>query len=154
MNKNIIVLGFILVVSFVVTGCQTAGSGGKTYTRGQAQQSMQVFSGTVLAVSDVTIEGQSGGLATAAGGVIGYQAGKNSGGNSSKGLRRSIGATVGANAGAAVSKRASSQAGLEIEVEMDDGRIQVIVQKKDDDFRVGDRVRVVQAGDGTLRIRQ
>jgi outer membrane lipoprotein SlyB len=115
---------------------------------------MQVFSGTVLAVSDVTIEGQSGGLATAAGGVIGYQAGKNSGGNSSKGLRRSIGATVGANAGAAVSKRASSQAGLEIEVEMDDGRIQVIVQKKDDDFRVGDRVRVIQAGDGTLRIRQ
>ena len=44
--------------------------------------------------------------------------------------------------------------GLEIELEMDDGRILVVVQEKDDEFAVGDRVRLIKAPDGTLRGRQ
>jgi hypothetical protein len=36
----------------------------------------------------------------------------------------------------------------------DDGRILVVVQEKDDDFAVGDRIRLVATPDGTYRIRQ
>jgi len=41
-----------------------------------------------------------------------------------------------------------------VEVELDDGRLMVIVQGKDDEYVVGDRVRVVESRDGTLRVRQ
>jgi hypothetical protein len=41
-------------------------------------------------------------------------------------------------------------------VELEDGRIMVIVQEQDrgDDFARGDNVRVIQSADGTLRVRQ
>jgi outer membrane lipoprotein SlyB len=61
---------------------------------------------------------------------------------------------AGAAAGSAAERSASQKAGLEIEVELDDGRIMVIVQEKDDEYAVGDRVRIVQASDGTMRVRQ
>lgn len=44
--------------------------------------------------------------------------------------------------------------GIEIEVALDDGRIMVVVQEKDDEFNVGDRVRLIKSPDGTHRIRQ
>jgi outer membrane lipoprotein SlyB len=44
--------------------------------------------------------------------------------------------------------------GVELEVELDDGRLMLIVQEKDDVYAVGDRIRVVEAQDGTLRVRQ
>ena len=43
---------------------------------------------------------------------------------------------------------------LEIEVKLDDGRLMVVVQEKDDEFAVGDRVRLLQSPDGKMRIRQ
>jgi outer membrane lipoprotein SlyB len=61
---------------------------------------------------------------------------------------------AGAAAGSGVEKSRATRPGLEIEVELDDGRIMVIVQEKDDDFAVGDRVRFLAAPDGTFRIRQ
>jgi len=39
-------------------------------------------------------------------------------------------------------------------VELDDGRLMVIVQEKDDEFAVGDRIRLLQSPDGKMRIRQ
>ena len=39
-------------------------------------------------------------------------------------------------------------------MELDDGRLMVIVQEKDDVYAVGDRIRVIDAQDGTLRVRQ
>ena len=45
-------------------------------------------------------------------------------------------------------------AGLELEVELDDGRIMVVVQEEDDEYAVGDRVRVVVDSRGVTRVRQ
>jgi outer membrane lipoprotein SlyB len=44
--------------------------------------------------------------------------------------------------------------GPEIVVELQDGRILVVVQEKDDDLAVGDRVRLVKAPAGAYRVRQ
>jgi outer membrane lipoprotein SlyB len=61
---------------------------------------------------------------------------------------------AGAAAGSAAEKARATRPGLEIEVELDDGRLMVIVQEKDDEFAVGDRVRLLRSPDGTMRIRQ
>lgn len=44
-----------LLLAIILAGCQ-AGQGSRTYTRGQAQQAMSVYSGTVLKVAEVQIE--------------------------------------------------------------------------------------------------
>ena len=44
--------------------------------------------------------------------------------------------------------------GLEIEVELDNGDLLVVVQEKDDEFAVGDRIRVIRAPNGVVRVRQ
>ena len=64
------------------------------------------------------------------------------------------GALAGSAAGSAAEGNMATRAALELEVEMDDGRILVVVQEKDDEFAVGDRVRLIKAQDGTLRVRQ
>jgi outer membrane lipoprotein SlyB len=56
--------------------------------------------------------------------------------------------------GSAAEKSSNQIPGLEIEVEMDDGRIMAVVQPKDDEFSVGDRVRLLKGQDGSYRVRQ
>lgn len=48
----------------------------------------------------------------------------------------------------------SQKAALEIQVEMDYGRVLVVVQKKDVEFAVGNGGRLTTSPDGRYRIRQ
>jgi len=115
---------------------------------------MQIYYGTVLAVADVTIEtpetGSGSGIGAVVGGIVGSTVGSGRG--------RTLATTGGALAGAAVGSEAerdrARKPGVEVEVELDDGRLMVIVQEKDDEYAVGDRIRVVQASDGSMRVRQ
>jgi outer membrane lipoprotein SlyB len=115
---------------------------------------MQVYYGTVLSVADVTIESQETGAGAVGGGVVGGIVGSTIGGGRGKKLATTAGALAGAAAGSAAEKARGKKPGVEVEVELDDGRLMVIVQEKDDEYAVGDRVRVVQAGDGSMRVRQ
>jgi outer membrane lipoprotein SlyB len=150
--KGVSATALAMVAILLIAGCQTS-QGSKTYTRGQAQTPMQVYYGTVLQVSDVTIESKPTGIGTGAGGVVGGVVGSTIGSGTGRVLATTAGALAGAAAGAAAEKAAGTRAGLEIEVELDDGRILVVVQEKDDVYNVGDRVRLVQSG-GTMRVRQ
>ena len=58
-----------------LTGCETSRQGSKTYTRGQAQQQMNIYTGTLLNVAAVTIEPEQTGGGSAVGGVAGGIAG-------------------------------------------------------------------------------
>ncbi len=151
-DLKIVVVAFLL--TFVMTGCQSTSQGSKTYTRGQAQTAMQVYYGTVLSVADVTIAREETGVGAIGGAVVGGIIGSTIGSGSGKKLATTGGALAGTAAGSAAEKGAGKKAGLEVEVELDDGRIMVIVQEKDDEYAVGDRVRIVQARDGTMRVRQ
>ncbi|MFZ0613985.1 MAG: glycine zipper 2TM domain-containing protein [Desulfobacterales bacterium] len=135
-------------------GCQTTSQGGRTVTRDQAQRPMSVYSGTVLRVSDVQIQGNQTGIGAVGGAVVGGIVGSTIGGGRGRTLATTGGAVAGAAGGSAIEQRRATRPGLEIEVELDDGRIMVIVQEKDDDFVVGDRVRLISASDGTFRVRQ
>ena len=53
--------------------------------------------------------------------------------------------------GAAVEEGVTRQKGVEITVKLDSGRMLAITQAADEEFRVGDRVRVLSGG-GTTRV--
>ena len=146
---------FFFVLGFVVFvwGCQ-ASQGSKTYTTGQAQTALEVYYGTVLKVSEVTIQAPQSGGGAAAGAVVGGVIGSTVGSGRGRRLATTAGALGGAAAGSAAEGSAARKPALEIEVEMDDGRILAVVQEKDDEFAVGDRVRLIKSPDGKHRIRQ
>jgi outer membrane lipoprotein SlyB len=151
MNRTAAALA-ILGTVFTV-GCGSS-QGSKTYSRRDVQKQQQVYEGTVLRVESVNIEGQSSILGAVGGGFLGYALGNAVGGGSGNKIAKTGGAVGGAVAGSAVEKAARSSAGYEIEVELDNGDLLVVVQEKDDDFAVGDRIRVIRAPNGTVRVRQ
>jgi len=57
-------------------------------------------------------------------------------------------------AGSAIEKNVTTTAGVELEVELDNGELLAIVQEKDAVYNVGDRVRVLRDARGTARVRQ
>ena len=153
MKKTAPTITILVVLAFFLLGCQ-ASQGSKTYTPGQAQTALEVYYGTVLKVSKVTIQNPQTGAGAVGGAVVGGIVGSTIGSGRGRKLATTAGALGGAAAGNAVEGSAARKAALEIEVEMDDGRILVIVQEKDDEFAVGDRVRLIKSPDGTHRIRQ
>jgi len=154
MKTNVYTLVTIVTLAVLVAGCDTASQGSRTYTRGQAQTALQVFYGTVLAVADVTIEAEETGAGSVAGGVVGGIVGSTVGGGRGTKLATAGGALAGAAAGSAAERARAKKGGVEIEVELDDGRIMVVVQEKDDEYAVGDRIRIIQSRDGRMRVRQ
>lgn len=144
-----------LSIIIVCAGCTSTGQGSKTYTRSQAQSALTVYSGTVLKVADVQIQTEtSGAVGGIAGAVMGGVLGSTIGGGGGRAVATTAGALGGAAAGSAAEGRLNVKPGVELELELDDGRLIVIVQEKDDEFAVGDRIRVIEAQDGTLRVRQ
>ena len=154
MKSGLKLITLILSLTLVMIGCQTTSQGSKTYTRQQAQRALTVYSGTVLKVAEVQIQGDQTGAGSVIGGVAGGIVGSTIGSGRGSRLATTAGALGGAAAGSAAEKARATRPALEIEVELDDGRLMVIVQEKDDEFAVGDRVRLIQSPDGTMRVRQ
>lgn len=136
-----------------MTGCETSSQGSKTYTRGEARQAIDVYRATVLNVAEVTIEPEKTGAGSAIGGVSGGVVGSTIGNGRGRTLAALGGSLAGSAVGAAAEKKVRTVPALEVEVELDDGRIMVVVQEADDTFNVGDRVRVLIDDRGTTRVR-
>ena len=112
-----------------------------------------VHPGTVRDVRDVTIEGDRRGVGRLAGGVIGGVAGSRVGGGSARIITGAIGAVAGTVAGSAASERITRRPGLEITIDLDDGRTVAVVQDAAEVFVIGERVRVLEGpARGTARV--
>ena len=151
---RILVIMCFCILGFTISGCQPVSQGGKTYTMNQAKSGVRSDHGTVLHISEVFIQHDEKGVGTVAGGILGGVVGSTIGGGRGRTLATAGGAAAGAALGSAGERASRTKDALEIEVELEDGRILVIVQEKDDVFSVGDNVRVIEARDGTLRVRQ
>ncbi len=146
---------FVLCIITVCTGCTSTSQKSKIYTRTQAQSALTVYYGTVLNVADVKIQTETKGVVGGiAGAVLGGVIGSTIGAGTGRRVATTVGGTGGAAAGSKVEEKLKIKPGIELEVELDDGRLMVIVQEKDDVYVVGDRIRVIDAHDGTLRVRQ
>lgn len=152
--RHLAILCSSTLLLFIFVGCETSSQGSKTYTRAQAQQQMEVYTGTVLNVAKVTIEPEETGGGAAIGGIAGSVAGSTVGSGRGSKLATVAGSLAGAAVGSSVEQKTRTKAGLELEVELDNGRIMVVVQEEDDAFVIGDRVRVLVDSRGTTRVRQ
>lgn len=151
---TVIVLSAILVSPLFLASCQTTNQGGRTFTTSQAQTAMRAFNGTILHIDEVQIQRNETGIGAAAGGVLGGVVGSTIGSGHGTTLATAGGAAAGAAIGSAGERARGTRPAWEIEVELEDGRVVVIVQEQDDVFAVGDHVRVIEGRDGSFRVRQ
>ena len=152
MNKiaSVCIVSVLMLGTFACVPSQR----GDVVSRSQARSPMVVHQATIIDLREVTIEGTPGLLGGIAGGALGFAVGNTVGGGSGNRSARTGGVIGGALAGAAVENRATQRSALEFTVEKDNGQILAFVQEADDEFMIGDRVRLMQSGDGTWRVRQ
>jgi outer membrane lipoprotein SlyB len=141
---------FLVAGTLLLAGCP-AGLGGKDYSRSQARTVQEVQMGVVESVRDVLIEGTKTPVGAGAGAVVGGVAGSTVGGGKGSVVGATVGAVLGGLGGAAAEEAVTRQKGVEITVKLDSGRMLAITQAADEQFRVGERVRVLSGG-GTTRV--
>jgi len=151
MNRTFVV-AFIAASTLLLAGCP-AGLGSKDYSRSQARGVQEVQMGIVESVREVTIEGTKTPIGAGAGAVVGGVAGSTVGGGRGSVVGAAVGAVLGGVGGAAAEEAVTRQKGVEITVKLDSGRLIAITQAADQEFRIGDRVRVL-SGRGVTRVTQ
>lgn len=149
--KSILMVG-ILVGSAALAGCAMPGLGGGSYTRAQVRGEQSVRLGTVESVRDVVIDARDSGTGTLAGAALGGVAGSTVGrGDKANTAGAIAGAIVGGVIGSSIEKSANDRKGIEVTVRLEGGKLIAVTQEKDEDFRVGDKVRIL-AGAGATRV--
>jgi outer membrane lipoprotein SlyB len=107
--------------------------------------------GVVEGARPIKIEGTKSAVGTGAGAVVGAIAGSTVG----QGKGSSIGAVLGAVAGGVVGSAAEEgytrEDGMEITVRLESGRIISVVQAGKEEFKPGDKVRILERG-GVTRV--
>jgi outer membrane lipoprotein SlyB len=85
------------------------------------------------------------------GAVVGGIAGSTIGGGRGSTVASVLGAVVGGIAGQAIEDKNTRKDGLEITVRLEGGKLTAITQEADEQFRPGDRVRIL-SGNGATRV--
>lgn len=140
-----------LAAALLVAACATPSSSGSVYSSSQTRQEAIVRMAVVESVRQVTIEGSQGPVGAIAGGAVGGIAGSNVGGGRGQTVGSILGAVAGGVAGSAIEREVTKKKGLEITVRLDNGELRAITQEADEDFRPGERVRLVSSG-GVTRV--
>lgn len=143
-------INFLLMLglSVVVAGCASSKAG-DVYTRDEARQVQSVQFGVVEGARPVLIEGTKSEIGTGAGAVVGGIAGSSAGQGKGSVVGAVVGAVVGGVAGAAMEEGMTREKAMELTIKLDSGRMISVVQSGKDDFKPGDRVRVLQGGGET-----
>jgi outer membrane lipoprotein SlyB len=147
--KHTVAISLLAAVT-LLGGC-ASGVGGKDYSREQARTVQEVQMGRVESVREVHIEGTKTPIGAGAGAVVGGVAGSTVGGGKGSIVGAAVGAVLGGLGGAAAEEAVTRKTGVEITVTLDSGRTIAITQAADEEFRAGDRVRVLTGG-GTTRV--
>ena len=141
--SKLILLAFI---SVFLAACASSNSG-SVYKRDDARKVQTVKTGVVESVRTVKLEGTKSPIGTVAGGAIGGIAGSSIGGGRGSAIAAVLGAVVGGLAGSAAEEGITRKDGLEITVKLDGGALVAIVQEADEEFKPGDKVRIVENAD-------
>jgi outer membrane lipoprotein SlyB len=146
--KNILLL--LLVITTGLAGCASDLSG-ESYSRSETRTVQQVEYGTIEQLRPVRIEGTKTPIGAGAGAAVGGIAGSSIHGGKTGQVMAVIGAVAGGLAGAAIEEGATRTTGVEITLQMDDGRTIAVVQRlsPNERYNVGDRVRVISSGQAT-----
>ena len=139
-------LVLVAVLSILVAACASSNSG-SVYSREDARKVQTVKTGVVESVRSVKLEGTKTPIGTVAGGVVGGVAGGSIGHGAGSTIAAVIGAVAGGIAGSAIEEGVTRKDALEITVKLDGGSMIAIVQEADEQFKAGDKVRIVENSD-------
>ena len=149
--KQIFVISAVSV-SAALAGCAQPGLGGSNYSRSQVRGEQSVRLGIIETVRDVQIDAPRDGGGTLIGAALGGIGGSTIGGGSRANAVGAIaGAVLGGIAGQAIEKSQNERKGVEVTVRLEGGKLIAVTQEKDEEFRIGDRVRIL-SGQGVTRV--
>ena len=136
----------ILIITYIcfLTSCANASLKPDTYDRDSSQRISNVLYGEVVSLKRVSIEGETK-SGTIVGGLVGVAAGSQvSDSKPESEIGAVLGGAIGATIGGNVSKNIQSVEGIQLTINMDDGRtISVVQEISDYKFEVGDLVEVI-----------
>ena len=138
-----------VVSALVLGGCAYPRYGSADYGPYGVRGEQNIRFGVVESVRLVRIQPPETGVGTAAGAAIGGVAGSNVGGGNGQIVGAIAGMVLGGILGQAIEQDANQRTGLEITVLLDNGKYIAITQESDEQFRGGDRVRVLSGRGGT-----
>ena len=136
----------LALLVLILSACASTNSG-SVYKREEARKVQTVKTGIVESVRQVQLEGTKSPVGTVAGGAVGGIAGSSVGHGRGSAVAAVIGAVAGGIAGSAIEEVATRKDGLEITVKLDGGGLIAIVQEADEEFKAGDKVRIVENGE-------
>ena len=147
-------LTVLLVLALCTAGCGSR----KSFPDGDIRSLKGVYYGTVIDVSEVMVTEDSSLAGPVLGGAVGAIVGSKLSGISGSpldGRRGSLlltaaGLVVGAETGSSAQKR--RYLAMQITMELNNGKILVVVQGFDDYFVKGDKVRILHMGEGRARV--
>jgi outer membrane lipoprotein SlyB len=141
----------VLIVGAGLLGGCTFPSRGTVYDRSQAGRTMNIDTGDIVAVRDVTISGDSGPIGLTGGGLVGHAAGSTVGNGAGSAIAGAVGAVGGAIVGSATEEAATRKAAQEVTLKLGDGSTILIVEAtpKEGAYSVGEHVQVLQGGGGS-----
>ena len=136
----------LLAASLALSGCAVQPHSASVYSAHQTMGEQSVRMGVVESIRNVVIDNGQSGVGTLGGAALGGIAGSQVGqGNGS--IAAAIGGAIaGGLIGQHIEQSANSRPGLEITVKLDNGNLTAITQDADEQFNVGDRVRLLSNG--------
>lgn len=139
----------VAVLSLLAVGCSNPYSNNQ-YNANRSGIVQNVTYGVITNLRQVTIQDSNNiPVGAVAGGAVGGLLGHMVGGGTGKTLATVGGVVLGGLAGNAVQTQANKTQGLEVEVRLDNGQTIAVTQSGSEDFQIGSRVRVVDAGGRT-----
>lgn len=144
MKNALLITGVVGVL--VLTGCATPQNSTNVYQSRQVMGEQSVRMGVVESIRNVVIDYGQSGVGTMGGAALGGLAGNTVGRGNGSVAGAIGGAIVGGLIGQQVEKNVNSKPGLEITVKLDNGSLTAITQEADEQFNVGDRVRLLSNG--------
>jgi len=144
MKNALLITGVVGLLA--VTGCATPQRSTNVYQARQTMGEQSVRMGVVESIRNVIIDHGQSGVGTMGGAVLGGLAGNTVGKGNGSIAGAVGGAIVGGLIGQQVEKNVNSKPGLEITIKLDNGNLTAITQEADEQFNVGDRVRLLSDG--------
>lgn len=148
----------ILSLSAVLTlsGCVDAYNSlpsEQVYNANQIGQAQTTYFATLLSVKPVIIQGDTSPLVDVAATALGALAGAQIGGGSGKVAGAIVGGLAAGYGADTATGQLNKTQGVQLTVKLDSGRVLTFVQKGNpNNFKVGQRVQLIESYDGTFKV--
>ena len=136
-------LALVALTVLALGGCAIQPMGSRDYDGYQMRNEQSVRFGVVESVRDVNINLRESGVGTAAGATLGAIGGGSIGHNAGSAAAAVAGAVIGGIVGQQIERDANRRMGIELTVLLDVGKYIAVTQEADEQFRAGDRVRIL-----------